>query len=253
MSGAASVSRLFIALIVTVLSTVSFADDSTPYMKEKGPYLERCELLQDWLARYRASGRSDDPDDVIDRFLNQSKGLDRLQEMSATLGLTAEQMTRCNDVFSNITSMVSRAQATWNATHAAQNKKLADAALVAHQNSPEYKRARSLGYDDVGEIGELKRHQDMDGEDKMKSMLFVVDEACGRYFEAIQYSAPYVVYKTDSEISRCGEPRRVAVLGTTDVSAGDFIDRFATYEYVGWKNIVAPNGFSIPTRVLKVR
>lgn len=40
----------------------------------------------------------------------------------------------------------------------------AEQGRIAHQNSPEYKRARSLGYSDVGDISFLKLHEDMDGE-----------------------------------------------------------------------------------------
>ena len=251
---AASVSRLFIAFIAfiaTVLSTASFADDSKPYNKDRGPYLERCEILQNYLASYRATGRTDNPDDVISTFLNFSIGLDRFQAISGSLDLAAEDATRCNALFAKITSMVTRAQAASQAAHAERDKKSKEAALVIHHNSPEYKRARSLGYDDVGDIGYLSMYENMDGEDKMKSMLFLVDDECGAFFEAIQYSPPYVVYRAESR--NCGESQRVAVLGTSDVSAGDLIDKFATYEYVGRKKIVAPNGFSISTRVLKQR
>jgi hypothetical protein len=107
-----------------------------------------------------------------------------------------------------------------NAEFAARMSQAAEQGRIAHQNSPEYKRARSLGYSDVGDISFLKLHEDMDGEARLKTMLITVDEICGQYFRATQYVKPYVIYTVRPSDGGCGEEKRVAIVGGRSVEKG---------------------------------
>lgn len=250
----ASVSRLLIAFFAIAVSTVNFAQAARSFAHaDTANYLERCETLQVRMTRLEGSKNPKDPEQVVKALLDQSANMSHLQSSSSRLDLTAAESTRCNALFAKVDSLVSQAQAKLKVAQDIKDKESAAASLALWHKSPEYKLARSLGYEDAGDIGQLDMHENLDGEEKMRSMLFLVDRDCGSFFQAVQNTPPYVIYTIEKTVITCGKAKRIAVIGTSNVGNEDLIDEKATFEYVGWEKIMSPNGFPISVRVVKQR
>jgi hypothetical protein len=163
--------------------------------------------------------------------------------------LGSREFAQCENVAGQADAMIAQGKAEF----AAKMQGAAEEGRIAHQNSPAYQRARSLGYSDVGDISFLKLHEDTDGEARLKTMLITVDEICGQYFRATQYVKPYVIYTVRPSDGGCGEVKRVAVVGGRSVEKGDYIDEKGEFQYLGWKKLVGADGSSTDIRVLKIR
>lgn len=124
-------------------------------------------------------------------------------------------------------------------------------AQIKHLASPAYKRARSLGFTDVGEIGELDQHAELDGEANLKTLMIRVDSGCGEHFRAAKYVKPYVIYTVGPDDGTCAINRNVAVLGGKVAEWGEYIDEEAIFQYVGWKKLPGQDGFPVNIRVVK--
>lgn len=250
----ASVSRLLIACLAISVSTVSFAADPFNTLEHrKSKYLLRCETLENRMPLFEQSKKSKDAAYIFQTFRDQIPSMAEDFAASSSLGLTADQAKRCNALFARVQGMLDRAQETLKVAEEIETKKERAAALVHYQNTPDYKLARSLGYEDVGHIGLLDLHEELDGEEKMRSMLFLVDRDCGSFFQAVQNTPPYVIYTIEKTVITCGKAKRIAVIGTSNVGNEDLIDEKATFEYVGREKIMSPNGFPISVRVVKQR
>lgn len=163
--------------------------------------------------------------------------------------LNSQEFAQCENFAGQAEAMIAQGKAEF----AAKMQGAAEEGRIAHQNSPEYQRARALGYSDVGDISFLKLHEDTDGEARLKTMLITVDEICGQYFRATQYVKPYVIYTVRPSDGGCGEVKRVAVVGGRSVEKGDYIDEKGEFQYLGWKKLVSADGFPTDIRVLKAR
>ncbi|MCL9801769.1 hypothetical protein [Pseudomonas sp. AKS31] len=163
--------------------------------------------------------------------------------------LGSREFAECENFAGQAEAMIAQGKAEF----AAKMQGAAEEGRIAHQNSPEYQRARALGYSDVGDISFLKLHEDTDGEARLKTMLITVDEICGQYFRATQYVKPYVIYTVSPSDGGCGEVKRVAVVGGRSVEKGDYIDEKGEFQYLGWKKLVGADGFPTDIRVLKAR
>lgn len=125
-------------------------------------------------------------------------------------------------------------------------------AQTKHLASSDYKRARSLGFTDVGEIGQLDQHAELDGEANLKTLMIRVDSGCGENFRAAKYVKPYVIYTVGPDDGTCAINRNVAVLGGKVAAWGEYIDDEVVYQYVGWKTLPGQDGFPVNIRVVKV-
>ena len=85
--------------------------------------------------------------------------------------------------------------------------------------------ARSLGFADVGELGDLDRHSEMDGEANLNTLMITVDWGCGRHFRAVRYLKPYVICTAHPHEGSGAVCKEVAVPGGESVERGESIDR----------------------------
>ncbi|GFM77862.1 hypothetical protein PSCICM_36810 [Pseudomonas cichorii] len=239
---AVSVPRFVAALMLAVVSTTVFAEYGEPSISKDNEsitfYRESCKNLKDALVRVEGSKGQIE---LSSSF--KSGDVDYLESKSGLTGLSAEETTRCSAFFAKAKNIL----AAEAAAEAAETKKRYADELIAYRKTPEYKHAQSMGYEDIGGIAYLKLYEDRYGEEGMKKVLYNVDAMCGKNFRAVQYSAPYVVYAMEA----CGTEKKVAILGTKNVSSGDFFDTEAGFEYVGWRKIVEPNGFTVEIRTLR--
>lgn len=250
---AASALRLFIALVATAVITPVFASSQSDLIASKQKeswlyYSAKCQRLQRDMTDIQ-NGRTSDPREALYTLRNT---LDTLGGYRLTLSqqhYNSTEFAQCENIIAQAEAMANQAQN--DASADAERDK--EQARITHQNSPEYKRARSLGYSDVERISYLKMLQDMYGEKAMKSLMIIVDPECGQYFKATQVVKPYVIYTASASSGGCGEEKRVAVLGAKSVERGDWIDPDGVFEYVGWTKIVGADGFATDIRVLKAR
>ncbi|MBX8534262.1 hypothetical protein K5D33_05950 [Pseudomonas cichorii] len=239
---ALSVPHFFVALMLTVVSTTVFAEYKQPSVSKENEslviYRTGCDRAQGALIEMeKRKGQREFSD------FYSLDSLEYAESKSGSKGLSAEETTRCSAVFAKAKSML----AAEAAAEDAKNKKMEEAAHIAYQNSPEYKKAQSMGYEGTAGIAYLTLTEDMYGEEKMKKILYDVDTMCGKDFRAVQYSAPYVIYAREG----CGTDKKVAILGTKNVSSGDYFDPDAVFEYVGWRKILETDGFTVEIRTLK--
>lgn len=243
----ASATRLLCAITLAAAMTPAFAEWQEDPQSSWQYYLANCQRLQEKMAEVQ-NGRKTAWDVKFDlegslRTINQRRSNLTQQHLGS------REYAACENVAAHAEAMAAQGLDEFNA----KVQQGIQQGRVEHENSPVYKRARTLGYSDVGEISFLKLHEDTDGEARLKTMMITVDEICGQYFRATQYVKPYVIYTVQPSDGGCGEVKRVAVMGGRSVEKGDYIDERGEFQYVGWKKIVGADGFPTEIRVLKAR
>jgi len=241
----APASRLFCAITFAVVMTPVLADwEESPEYAWK-TYLSDCEQLQRAVTDVQ-NGRKM-AKDVVSTIESYLRTFTVHRKNLAQPSLGSPDYARCESVVPQAQDIAAKG--------GAENDKELDQhfrqAQADHLNSSEYKRARSLGFSDVGEIGALDQHAELDGEANLKTLMIKVDSGCGRYFRAAQYVKPYVIYTAHRSDGNCAVHKRVAVLGGEMVERGDEIDENGIFQYVGWKRLAGPQGFPIDVRVVK--
>ncbi|MBP1145744.1 hypothetical protein JOE33_002667 [Pseudomonas sp. PvP027] len=248
---------IFLAFVTTVISPLGFAkmytdsdknDAYSPYTL----YMQHCNKTQEQVDFLEAQKGPLDPQQVVKSLTITSYSLSADDYTPAEMGVSAEELARCNATYAKADKLWKQAKATLAAAQAIEDKKQKKADLIAHQNLPEYKQARGLGFKDVGNITFLKMYDDMVGDAELKSTLINVDQQCGKYLRATQYVEPYVIYTTAPRFNGpCGSVKKFAIRGTRGVNSGDWINPDAQFRYVGWQKILAPNGFKIRIQALE--
>ncbi|MGF6088219.1 hypothetical protein [Pseudomonas sp. 18173] len=241
----APASRLFCAITFAVVMTPALADwEETPEDAWK-TYLSDCQQLQRAVTDVQ-NGRKT-AKEVLPTIESYLRTFTVHRKNLAQPSLGSPDYARCESVIPQAQDIAAKGSAEYSEEidqHLQQ-------AQTEHLNSSEYKRARSLGFSDVGEIGALDQHAELDGEENLKTLMIKVDFGCGRHFRAAYYAKPYVVYTVRRSDGSCGIYKHVAVLGGEMVERGDFIDEKGVFQYVGWKKLAGPEGFPIDVRVVK--
>lgn len=238
--------RLLCATSLAVVMTPAYADDweETPEEAWKG-YLSDCQHMQRAITNLKNGSQT-----ARDSMLYIESPLRTLSVHRKHLDpskLGSPDYARCENLINQGKDIVAKERAVYDdeiAQHLQQ-------AQTEHRNSPEYKRARALGFTDVGEIGQLDEHAELDGEENLKTLMITVDFGCGRHFRAAQYNRPYVIYTVGAPDGTCVHHRNVAVLNGKRVDRGDNIDRDGIFQYVGWKELEGADGFPVDIRVVK--
>lgn len=239
--------RLLCAITLAAAMTPAFAAVQEHPENSWKYYAGNCQRVQEKMADVQ-SGRTT----AYDVMFALESNLQTMNEHRSNLTpnhLGSREFAQCENVAGQAEAMIAQGKAEF----AAKMQGAAEEGRIAHQNSPAYQRARSLGYSDVGDISFLKLHEDTDGEARLKTMLITVDEICGQYFRATQYLKPYVIYTVRPSDGGCGEVKRVAIMGGRAVEKGDYIDEKGEFQYLGWKKLVGADGFPTDIRVLKAR
>jgi len=245
MFAAFNASRLFGAITLVFAVTPAFAAWTEAPQASWQYYSANCQRMQERMADVQ-SGRTT-AFEIMFALEDNLRVLDERRPNLTPEYLYSREYAQCDSTIAQAESMIARGKADY----AEQNQRAVQEGRIAHENSPEYQRARSLGFSDVGELSFLKLHEDMDGEARLKTMMITVDAVCGRHFRATQYVKPYVIYTVRPSDGGCGEEKRVAVLGGRSVEKGDYIDERGTFQYVGWKKLVGVDGFPTDIRVVK--
>ncbi|PMQ09013.1 hypothetical protein PseAD21_22155 [Pseudomonas sp. AD21] len=240
--------RLFCAITLVAAMTPVFAAVQEHPENSWQYYLANCQRMQEKMADVQ-SGRVPGAVEVIGDLESSLRIIAEHRLNLTPQYLGSQEFAQCENVAAQGEATIAQGRAEF----AARMNQAAQQGRIAHQNSPEYQRARSLGYSDVGDISFLKLHEDTDGEARLKTMLITVDEICGQYFRATQYVKPYVIYTVRPSDGGCGEVKRVAVVGGRSVEKGDYIDEKGEFQYLGWKKLVGADGFPTDVRVLKAR
>ncbi len=123
-----------------------------------------------------------------------------------------------------------------------------------HMNSPLYKKALELGFQDYGWLGALSDDYKQFGEKRLEHWIIYIDYDCGKYFRAIQYLKPYVIYAAvNGGYHTCSYRGPIAVLpiSGTKIDRGKLIDRNSYYIYEGVIKTEDSDGFPIKVPVLK--
>lgn len=247
MSAITQTLRLFSAITLAFSLTPAFAAWQEHPENSWKYYAGNCQQVQQKMADVQ-SGRTS----AYEMMFALESNLRTMNEHRSNLTpdhLGSREFAQCENVATQAEAMIAQGKAEF----AAKMERGVQEGRIAHQNSPAYQRARSLGYSDVGDISFLKLHEDTEGEARLKTMLITVDEVCGQYFRATQYVKPYVIYTVRPSDGGCGEVKRVAIMGGQAVEKGDYIDERGEFQYVGWKKITGADGFPTDIRVLKVR
>jgi len=242
----APASRLLCALSFAVVMTPALAAEwSEPPEEARQAYLSDCQQLQRAVTEVQ-SGRQT-LKDVLPTIQMYLRTFTVHRDNLPQSNLGSPDYAQCESVFPLAKEIA--IQGGIEASEALDEH--FRQAETEHLNSSDYKRARSLGFTDVGEIGQLDRHAELDGEDNLKTLMIKVDAGCGRHFRAAKYVEPYVIYTVGPSDGICAINRNVAVLGGKEVEWGDYIDEKATFQYVGWKKLPGEDGFPLNIRVVK--
>jgi len=243
----AQASRLFCAVTFSAVMTPALADwdwEETPEDAWK-TYLSDCQRLQQSVTNVQNGSQT--AQEVTPSIESYLRTFTVHRKNLAQTSRSAPDYARCESVIPRAKEIAAKGNA--------ENDEALDQhfrqAQTEHLSSPEYKRARSLGFSDVGEIGALDQHAELDGEANLKTLMITVDFGCGRHFRAAQYVEPYVIYTAHRWDGSCAVNKRVAVLGGETVERGDEINEDGIYQYVGWKKLAGPDGFPIDIRVVK--
>ncbi len=246
----ASASRLLCAITFATVMTPALADwDETPEVAWKG-YLSDCQGFQDVVNKVQSATMT--TRQAMNRVDSLNHTLYVHRDHLAQASLASPEYARCENVIAQAFEIRNKEEPVLVAELQEQYFK----AQAEHEKSPEYKRARALGFSDVGGIGKLKElaeESETDGEAYLKTLMITVDWQCGRHLRAVQYVKPYVVYVVGPNSGSCAVYKEVAVLGGAMVERGDPIDEDLIFQYVGWKKLKGAGGFPINIRVVKVR
>ena len=249
MLSVAQATRLFCAITFTVVMTPALADwdwkESPEYAWKT--YLSDCQQLQRSVTDVQDGRKT--AKDVVPSIESYLRTITVHRKNLAQPSLGSPDYARCESIIPQVKDIAAKGRG--------ENDEALDQhfrqAQTDHLNSSEYKRARSLGFSDVGEIGALDQHAELDGEANLKTLMIKVDAGCGSHFRAAQYVKPYVIYIAHRWDGNCAVNRRVAVLGGETVERGDNIDEDGIFQYVGWKKLTGADGFPIDIRVVKAR
>ena len=242
----AQASRLFCAITFAVVMTpVLAADWSETPEHAREAYLSDCQQLLKVVTEVQ-SGRQTPKDafPTIKMYL-RTFTVHRENLPQSTLG--SPEYARCESVFPQAKELAMKGEIAYSE---GVDEYLAQA-QTKHLASSDYERARSMGFSDVGEIGQLDQHAELDGEANLKTLMIRVDSACGRHFRAAKYVEPYVIYTVGPSDGRCAINRNVAVLGGKAAEWGEYIDEDEIFQYVGWKKLPGQDGFPVNIRVVK--
>jgi hypothetical protein len=245
-----SVSRLLGTFLLAIVMAPALADwDETPEVAWKG-YLSDCQGFQEVVTR------------VENGTMTTRQAMERVDSLNHTLyvhrdhlaqaSLASPEYARCEKVIAQAFMIRNKEEEVLVVELQQQYFK----AQAKHEKSPAYKRARALGFSDVGGLGklnELAEDSETDGEAYLKTLMITVDWGCGRHFRAVRYVKPYVIYTAHPDEGNCAVYKEVAVLGGEMVERGETIDEDAIFQYVGWKKLEGAGGFPIDVRVVKVR
>lgn len=125
----------------------------------------------------------------------------------------------------------------------------------SHEDSPIFKKALELGFDDYGWLAALESDFREVGQERLKKWMILVDSDCGRHYEATQYVKPYVIYKAyRSYYNLCSSRETpIAVLPSEGVTVnrGDYIDKNSYYVFAGVLEGKGTDGFPIEIPLLK--
>jgi hypothetical protein len=242
----ARASRLFCAITFAVVMTPALAAewDEPPEYAWK-TYLSDCQQLQRAVTDVQ-SGRQT-PKDALPYLESALRTITVHRENLAQPSLGTPDYARCESVVPQAKEIVSKGRDEMSEWVDQQLQQ----ARTKHLDSPAYKRARSLGFSDVGEIGQLDQHAELDGEENLKTLMIRVDSGCGEHFRAAKYVKPYVIYTVGPDDGTCAINRNVAVLGGKAAEWGEYIDEEAIFQYVGWKELPGQDGFPVNIRVVK--
>lgn len=253
---AAPASRLLCAITFTVVMTPALADldwEEDPEYAWK-TYLADCEHLQRAVTDVQDGRKT--AKDVLPTIESRLRTITVHRKNLAQPSFGSPDYARCESVISQVKDVAAKGTAEYNE----ELDQYFRQAQTDHLNSPEYKRARSLGFSDVGDIGDISdiediddidKHAELAGEANLKTLMIKVDSGCGRYLRAVQYVKPYVIYTAHRSDGNCAANKRVAVLGGRTVERGDEIDEDGIFRYVGWKKLHGADGFPIDIRVVK--
>lgn len=243
-----TVSRLLGAVLLAIGMTPALAAE-TPEVAWKG-YLSDCERFQQVM------------NNVQNGTITAREAMFRVDSLIRPVFIHRRHLTQASLAspdYARCENVIAQATEISNNEHNVQDKEILQQALKAeaeHLESPEYKRARALGFSDVGKLGklhEIAEDSETDGEALLKTLMITVDWGCGRHFRAVRYDKPYVIYTAHPDEGSCAIYREVAVLGGKMVERGEAIDRDAIFQYVGWKKLEGAGGFPIDIQVVKVR
>lgn len=238
--------RLLCATTLAVVITPAYADDweETPEYAWK-TYLSDCQHLQRAITNLQNGSQTARDSMLYIESPLRTVSVHRKHLAPSKLG--SPDYARCEKLITRAQDIVTKERAVYD-DEIDQHLRQAQA---AHLSSPEYKRARALGFSDVGEIGQLDQHAELDGEANLKTLMITVDFGCGRHFRAAQYVKPYVIYTVGASDGACAVHKNVAVLNGKMVERGDNIDRDGIFQYVGWKTLAGADGFPVDIRVVK--
>ena len=144
-------------------------------------YLANCQRMQETIADVQ-SGRVSAAYALTSGLQDSLASMNERRLNLLPQHLDSSEYAHCENVAAHAEATLAQGKAEF----AAQMQRGVEEGRIAHQNSPAYQRARSLGYSDVGDISFLKLHEDTDCEARLKTMLITVDEICGQYFRATQ-------------------------------------------------------------------
>lgn len=240
------VSRLFCAITFAVVMTPALAglSSETPTYAWDG-YRSDCQKFLQVVAEVQAGRQTPKEATPAIKMHLSTLGVHRYYLSPSSLG--SPEYARCENGVPLATEIAHKGEIELSKD---VDEYLAQA-QIKHQASPAYKRARSLGFSDVGELGQLDEHAEADGEANLKTLMIRVDSRCGRHFRAAKYVEPYVIYTVGPSDGGCAINRNVAVLGGKAVEWGDYIDDEEVFQYVGWKKLPGQDEFPINIRVVK--
>jgi hypothetical protein len=247
MATVARVSRVFCAITFAVVMTPALAglSSETPTYAWDG-YISDCQKFMQVVAEVQAGRQT--PKEANPAIKARLSTLEFHRDYLSPSSLGSRDYARCESGIPIAEEIVHKGEIELSKD---VDEYLARA-QIKHQASPAYKRARSLGFIDVGEIGELDQHAEADGEENLKRLMIRVDSGCGENFRASKYVKPYVIYTVGPADGNCVKNRNVAVLGGKVAQWGEYIDDEVVYQYVGWKTLPGQDGFPVNIRVVKV-
>ena len=142
-----------VAPALRLLCAITFASAMTPAFaawKEHPEnswkyYLANCQRMQEKMADVQ-SGRVPGAFEVMGDLENSQGSMNEHRPNLPPQYLASGEFAQCENVAAEADAMIARGKAEF----ADRMNQAAEQGRIAHQNSPEYQRARSLGYSDVG-------------------------------------------------------------------------------------------------------
>ncbi len=123
-----------------------------------------------------------------------------------------------------------------------------------HDSSPQYVKAKSLGFNGYSWLAALDSDYKEMGGKKLQKVMILVDKDCGSNFKALQRVDQYVLFTPGNlKNTTCSGRERVAVLPAKGVTYknGDYINEDSYYVFMGVLKGESTDGF--PTQVLVLK